>query len=127
MLPALLRSTRANLDPERLNEMSAQVNQLFPHVPIDLIQQDLRQTHSIEITVENILEDRLSRTRTANVQNGLNEIDDTDGDDEEEEYEENTSSEDDLLNNTNNTVNQSQNTDFSSNRPVNRRRNNFIS
>lgn len=123
MLPALLRSTRANLDPERLNEMSAQVNQLFPHVPIDLIQQDLRQTHSIEITVENILEDRLSRTRSPNVQNVLNEIDDTDGDDEEEEYEENTSSEDDLLNNTNNTANQSQNTD----RPVNRRRNNFIS
>jgi autocrine motility factor receptor len=129
MLPALLRSTRASLDPERLNEMTAQVSQMFPHVEIDLIQQDLRQTHSVEITVENILENRLNRTRNnTNNQNNLNEIDETDPDEDEDDYEENTSSEDDsnsinLMNQLNPTQRQINN---DSNRPVNRRRNNNI-
>lgn len=39
--------------------MTEQVSQLFAHIPVDLIQQDLRQTHSVEVTIENILEDRL--------------------------------------------------------------------
>lgn len=102
MLPALLRSARANLDPERLNEMSNQVSQLFPHVPIDLIQHDLRQTHSVEITIENILEDRLNNPRNIQninnnniINNSETNTDDTDPDEDEDEYEENTSSEDD--------------------------------
>jgi autocrine motility factor receptor len=101
MLPALLRSARANLEPERLNEMSNQVSQLFPHVPIDLIQHDLRQTHSVEITIENILEDRLNNPRNIqnmnnnNIINSETNTDDTDPDEDEDEYEENTSSEDD--------------------------------
>lgn len=32
---------------------------MFAHIPVNLIQQDLRQTHSVEVTIENILEDRL--------------------------------------------------------------------
>lgn len=119
MLPGLLRSTRASLEPERLNEMSNQVSQLFPHIPIDLIQQDLRLTHSIEITVENILEDRLAHTnaRTNQAANNNLDIEETDGDDEDEEFDENTSSEDDHRQVSN---------EFPT-RPVNRRRNNFIS
>lgn len=58
MLPDLLRA-RQVLSPERLNTMTEQVSQLFAHIPVDLIQQDLRQTHSVEVTIENILEDRL--------------------------------------------------------------------
>lgn len=131
MLPALLRSTRANLEPERLNEMTSQVSQMFPHVAIDLIQQDLRQTHSVEITVENILENRLTRARNnSNIQNGLNDMDDTDPDEDEDDYEENTSSEDDLNQQNNNLLNQLNTTQRQlsndSSRPVNRRRNNNI-
>jgi hypothetical protein len=59
ILPSLLRSRRAALTPERLNEMTQQVAQMFPHLTVDQIQQDLRQTHSVEATIENILEDRL--------------------------------------------------------------------
>ena len=59
ILPSLLRSRRAALAPERLNEMTQQVAQMFPHLTVDQIQQDLRQTHSVEGTIENILEDRL--------------------------------------------------------------------
>lgn len=58
MLPDLLRA-RQTLSPERLNTMTEQVSQLFAHIPVELIQQDLRQTHSVEVTIENILEDRL--------------------------------------------------------------------
>lgn len=130
MLPALLRSTRASLEPERLNEMTAQVSQMFPHVGIDLIQQDLRQTHSVEITVENILENRLNRSRNnTNNQMNLNEIDETDPDEDEDDYEDNTSSEDDSNNNNNlgNQLNPTQRQiSNDSNRPVNRRRNNNI-
>lgn len=39
--------------------MTEQVSQLFAHIPVELIQQDLRQTHSVEVTIENILEERL--------------------------------------------------------------------
>ena len=59
ILPSLLRSRRAVLEPERLNEMTLQVATLFPHLTAEQIQQDLRRTHSVEGTIENILEDRL--------------------------------------------------------------------
>lgn len=51
------------LPAERLNEMSAQVSQMFAYLPIEVIQQDLLQTHSVEHTIENILEDRLTTQR----------------------------------------------------------------
>jgi autocrine motility factor receptor len=65
LLPSLLRSRLAAaappppLDPTRLNAMTQQVSQLFPHLTLDQIEHDLRQTHSVEATIENILEDRL--------------------------------------------------------------------
>lgn len=71
-LPNLLN--RENLTTERLNEMTQQVSQLFPHIPINLIQQDLNQTHSVEITIENILENRLnpSSNSSMNINNLIN-------------------------------------------------------
>ena len=40
--------------------MSQQVLQVFPHVPIASILEDLRQTHSAELTIDNILQERLN-------------------------------------------------------------------
>jgi TATA-binding protein-associated factor Taf7 len=73
---------------------------LFPHVPIDLIQQDLRMTQSVELTAENILEDRLNNQNRA-AANLLNYTDD-DEDDEDDDDDETSSSDDDNNNNTNN-------------------------
>jgi len=64
-LPNLLN--RENLTSERLNEMTQQVSQLFPHIPINSIQQDLNQTHSVEITIENVLENRLNPSSNSNM------------------------------------------------------------
>jgi hypothetical protein len=33
---------------------------VFPHVPMTTILDDLRQTHSAELTIDNILQDRLN-------------------------------------------------------------------
>lgn len=35
------------------------MQQLFPHIPISLIIDDLRLTRSVEITIENVLDGRL--------------------------------------------------------------------
>lgn len=75
--------------------MTEQVSQLFPHIPVELIQQDLRRTHSIDLTVDNILENRLSmntgdgegqqaRNRLNNLLNEMDE-DEEDNDDEIDE------------------------------------------
>ena len=50
---------RLGLDPARLNAMTDQVRQLFPNIPLEVIQHDLNRTHSVEITIENILEERI--------------------------------------------------------------------
>lgn len=94
---------------------------MFPHLPVELIQQDLRMTHSVEITVENILEDRLNpntsatiatpgggrggggsgsaghaRSATANLLNDdeSSDVNDDDDDDSEEDLVEDSSEED---------------------------------
>ena len=71
--------------------MTEQISQLFPHIPVELVQQDLRQTFSVEITIENILENRLmaradGQGNFANEQgrgslDGNDESDDTDYED----------------------------------------------
>uniref|UniRef100_A0A646QCX6 AMFR n=1 Tax=Hemiscolopendra marginata TaxID=943146 RepID=A0A646QCX6_9MYRI len=43
----------------QLDNMARQVQQMFPHMPLNLIVEDLRLSRSIEITIENILEERL--------------------------------------------------------------------
>ena len=39
-----------------LQSMAHQVQEWFPHVPVSVILQDLRVTHSVEVTMENILD-----------------------------------------------------------------------
>lgn len=43
----------------QLDSMARQVHQLFPHIPMNAIIEDLHQTRSIELTVENVLDGRL--------------------------------------------------------------------
>lgn len=43
----------------QLDAMARQVQQLFPHMPMPVIMDDLRLTRSVEITIENILDGRL--------------------------------------------------------------------
>lgn len=52
----------------QLDSMAQQVVQLFPHMPFPLVVDDLRFTHSVEITVENILEERLVPPPNASLQ-----------------------------------------------------------
>jgi len=40
-------------------EMVQQLAEIFPHVPVNVILEDLRRTHSIEVTTENIIEGRV--------------------------------------------------------------------
>jgi len=54
--------------PTNLTSMGIQVQEWFPHVPLTLILQDLRVTHSIEVTMDNILDGRIqvpSSSRTS--------------------------------------------------------------
>lgn len=81
-LPSLLRPRQ--LTPERLNQMTEQVSQLFAHVPVEQIQQDLRLTHSVEITIENILEDRLAPQQQTRNSPNRRESNDSDNDDDSE-------------------------------------------
>lgn len=67
-----------NYDSERLNNLTNQVYQMFPNIPIEQIQTDLRQTNSAELTIENILENRISSGQEAN---GLQYISDFSEDD----------------------------------------------
>ncbi|XP_077983036.1 uncharacterized protein LOC144437877 [Glandiceps talaboti] len=43
----------------QLENMAHQVHVMFPHVPVNTIQADLRITRSVELTVDNILEGRI--------------------------------------------------------------------
>ena len=61
-----------------------QVSQLFAHVPVEQIQQDLRLTHSVEITIENILEDRLAPQQQTRNSPNRRESNDSDNDDDSE-------------------------------------------
>lgn len=48
----------------QLDNMLRQVLQMFPNFPQQVILDDLRQTHSVEVTIDNILENRLQPSRT---------------------------------------------------------------
>ena len=69
------------------------MRQLFPNLTTEMIQRDLQQTHSVELTIENILEERLNENFNLRGNNFFNDIDESDdGDDDDEE---NSSSDDD--------------------------------
>jgi autocrine motility factor receptor len=57
---------RQTIDENRLNAMSQQVLQVFPHVSLATILEDLRQTHSAELTIDNILQERLNLANNVN-------------------------------------------------------------
>ena len=44
----------------QLDNMTRQVSELFPNLPTQSIQDDLQITRSVELTIENILEERLT-------------------------------------------------------------------
>ncbi|GJQ76760.1 hypothetical protein Trydic_g15602 [Trypoxylus dichotomus] len=48
-----------NATNSQLDANARQVQQLFPHIPISIIMEDLRATRSVELTVENVIEGRL--------------------------------------------------------------------
>ena len=132
-IPGFLGSAGAALEPERLNQMTQQITQLFPHIPVDLIQQDLRQTHSVDLTVENILEDRLNANNNTNNNNNNNNLrrnllnsmnDDSDFNGEFDDDEDDSSSDDDSNDNQIGASNNQSNSDTS--RSAVRRRNNLF-
>ncbi|KAK3579007.1 hypothetical protein CHS0354_034804 [Potamilus streckersoni] len=56
----LLPRTRQSVQQtSQLDNMARQVLQVFPHMPLNLVLDDLRETRSVEFTIENILEGRL--------------------------------------------------------------------
>lgn len=93
MLPML--RNRSPIEPERLNEMTQQISQMFPNISIEAIQNNLRQTHSIELTIENFLQDPM--TVNNNNRNNLLNNDDSDENNESEE-DDVTSSDEDSIN-----------------------------
>lgn len=48
-----------NVNNNHLQEMVRAVQDIFPHVPANVIAEDLAMTHSVEATTENILEGRV--------------------------------------------------------------------
>ena len=88
---------------------------MFPNIPVELIQRDLNLTHSVEITIENILDDRViasngpnggganGATNAANRGGGTNFFnDDSDDGPDDEDDEENTTTDDDFNQNDHN-------------------------
>lgn len=47
------------MQTSQIDAMARQVQQLFPHIPFSLIVDDVRLSHSVELTVENILDGRI--------------------------------------------------------------------
>lgn len=47
------------LQTSQLDNMARQVLSVFPHMPLSLVTEDLRNTRSVDFTIENILEGRL--------------------------------------------------------------------
>ena len=45
---------------------------MFPHMPLDIIMDDLRHTHSLEVTVDNILQGNIA-VPSVSTQNELDE------------------------------------------------------
>lgn len=48
------------LPESRIEAMAHQVQAMFPHMPFNIIMDDLRHTHSLEITTDNILEGNIA-------------------------------------------------------------------
>ncbi|XP_052816221.1 E3 ubiquitin-protein ligase AMFR-like [Mya arenaria] len=56
----MLANTRhTHVQTSQLDNMARQVLQVFPHMPINAVMEDLRVTRSVDFTIENILEGRL--------------------------------------------------------------------
>ncbi|XP_070763731.1 E3 ubiquitin-protein ligase AMFR [Enoplosus armatus] len=49
----------APTNSSQINTMAQQIQEMFPHVPLQLILQDLEITQSLEVTTDNILEGRI--------------------------------------------------------------------
>ncbi|OWF34775.1 E3 ubiquitin-protein ligase AMFR-like [Mizuhopecten yessoensis] len=47
------------IQTSQLDSMARQVETVFPHIPLNVIMDDLRQTRSVDFTIENILEGRV--------------------------------------------------------------------
>lgn len=43
----------------QFDAMARQVQQLFPHIPLSIVIEDLRSSRSVELTIENILDGRV--------------------------------------------------------------------
>lgn len=52
--------SRTPLHNSQLESMIRQVQEWFPHLPVSVISEDLRQTRSVELTMENILDGRVT-------------------------------------------------------------------
>lgn len=48
------------LPESRIEAMAHQVQAMFPHMPFNIIMEDLRHTHSLEVTTDNILEGNIA-------------------------------------------------------------------
>ena len=48
------------MQTSQIDLMARQVQQLFPHIPLDVLMEDLRLSRSIELTVENVLDGRVT-------------------------------------------------------------------
>ncbi|XP_017785203.1 PREDICTED: E3 ubiquitin-protein ligase AMFR-like [Nicrophorus vespilloides] len=55
--PQLMRTS--DVQNSQLDAMGRQVQQLFPNLPLSTIVDDLRNTRSVEVTIENVLDGRL--------------------------------------------------------------------
>ncbi|KAL8566315.1 hypothetical protein ACOMHN_050433 [Nucella lapillus] len=61
---SLLPGQQIHLQTSQLDSMLRQVQTMFPNFPQQVIIDDLRQTRSVEVTIDNILENRLQPGRT---------------------------------------------------------------
>lgn len=55
----LLGERQQPIQTSQLDSMARQVQQMFPNMPLNLVLDDLRLTRSVELTIENILDERL--------------------------------------------------------------------
>ena len=61
-------------DQSQLDNMIRQVREVFPSMPIDAIREDLQRTHSVQLTIENVIEGNITvRAQGANDSDGQEE------------------------------------------------------
>ncbi|KAK7115460.1 E3 ubiquitin-protein ligase AMFR-like isoform X2 [Littorina saxatilis] len=61
---SLMPGQQLRIQTSQLDSMLRQVQMMFPNFPSQVILDDLRQTRSVEVTIDNILENRLQPSRT---------------------------------------------------------------